>query len=309
LLCGALLATLLVPVYTREDPQRLNLDYELDATSAEATWALQPDAGRPPAGLLGAAPFTRRALPGAPWWAPSAYRAPAPRLALPVPTLRVLSSAPTPAGWRTTVQIASARAAPELVLLFPPEAAVRTVQIAQQAWPLAALPGGWRFLDFLGPPTAGVSVSFESTATAFDLVLLDQDYGLPSPGRFLERARPVTTIPWQNGDLTAVSTRVHLEPAAPPLHAAVAARPQPGTSMRSAAAPMTAVAIQPSTATGRLTVNAPMTALLDASRMMTTIRGTATTPLITALQNSARIGLIGRYWMTRPASTPTAMTP
>ncbi len=43
--------------------------------------------------------------------------------------------------------------------------------------------------------------------------------------------------------------------------------------------------------------------------MITTISGTATTPLITALQNSAFMGLIGEYWMTRPASTLTAMTP
>jgi hypothetical protein len=43
--------------------------------------------------------------------------------------------------------------------------------------------------------------------------------------------------------------------------------------------------------------------------MMTTIRGTATIPLMTALQNRAFIGLIGEYWMTRPASTLTEMTP
>ena len=45
----------------------------------------------------------------------------------------------------------------------------------------------------------------------------------------------------------------------------------------------------------RLDVNAPITDFLDAIRMITTISGTATTPLITALQNSAFIGLIGEY--------------
>jgi hypothetical protein len=299
LLGGAAVATLLVPVYTHEDPQRVNLRYELDATSVGASWAVLSDAGRVPEALLRAAPFTRRALPGAPWWPQSAYRAPAPRLPLPVPTLRVLSSTRTPAGWRAVVQLASARAAPELLLVFPPEAAVRTVQIAQQTWPLAALPGGWSFLEFLGPSAAGLPVSFETAAPAFDVVLQDEDYGLPAQGQFLEHARPATTIPWQNGDVTAVSIRVHLEQA----------QPQAGTSMRSAAAPMTAVAIQPSTRIGRLTVKAPITDFRDASRMMTAISGTATTPLITALQNSARIGLIGRYWMPSPASTLTAMTP
>jgi hypothetical protein len=43
--------------------------------------------------------------------------------------------------------------------------------------------------------------------------------------------------------------------------------------------------------------------------MITAISGTATIPLITALQNKAFIGLIGEYWMTSPISMLTAMTP
>jgi hypothetical protein len=43
--------------------------------------------------------------------------------------------------------------------------------------------------------------------------------------------------------------------------------------------------------------------------MMTAISGTATTPLMTMLQNKAFIGLIGGCWMTSTASTLTAMTP
>lgn len=41
---------------------------------------------------------------------------------------------------------------------------------------------------------------------------------------------------------------------------------------------------------------------------MTTMRGTATIPLMTALQNKAFIWLIGEYWITSPRSTLTAMT-
>jgi len=40
--------------------------------------------------------------------------------------------------------------------------------------------------------------------------------------------------------------------------------------------------------------------------MMTTSSGTATTPLMTALQKRAFIGLIGEYWMANPAKTLTA---
>jgi hypothetical protein len=304
-----LAVALAVPVYTREDPQRLNIRYELDAVSDQAFWAIMPDSGSLPVGLAAAAPFARGGAPSAAWFPQSAYRTPAPRLAMAAPSLSVLSSSRTAAGWRVRVQVASARAAPELLLLFPPEVAVHEVQLQDQEWPLAGLPGGWTFLYLLSPPTAGISLSFESRAPSFELVLQDQDYGLPAAGRFLERARPATAIPWQNGDVTVVSTRVRLDEGTQPLPAPPGDRVQVGTSMRTAATPITAVAIQPSSTIGRLTVNAPITDFLEASRMMTAISGTATTPLITALQNSARIGLMGRYWIPSPASTLTAMTP
>ena len=68
-------------------------------------------------------------------------------------------------------------------------------------------------------------------------------------------------------------------------------------------------AIQPRITIDRLEVNARITDFLEAINVITASKGTATTPLITALQNSAFIGLIGEYWMTSPASTLTAITP
>ena len=58
---------------------------------------------------------------------------------------------------------------------------------------------------------------------------------------------------------------------------------------------MIAVAIQPSTMIGRGATKAPVTDRFEASMVMTAIRGTATIPLITALQNKAFIGLIGEH--------------
>lgn len=66
--------------------------------------------------------------------------------------------------------------------------------------------------------------------------------------------------------------------------------PYRGSSIATAAAPITAVAIQPSTIRERLAVKAPITDFFETSMMMTTINGTATTPLTTALQKSAFIG-------------------
>lgn len=80
-------------------------------------------------------------------------------------------------------------------------------------------------------------------------------------------------------------------------------------NIRTAASPMIAVPIQPKMTMCRLDVNAPITDFLEATRMITTIKGTATMPLIRALRNSAFIEPVGAYWITNPASTLTAITP
>ena len=65
--------------------------------------------------------------------------------------------------------------------------------------------------------------------------------------------------------------------------------------IQTAAAPMTTVAIHPRLMTNRFAVNSPITDFFETSNMMTTMSGTATTPLMTALQNKAFMGLIGKY--------------
>ena len=70
---------------------------------------------------------------------------------------------------------------------------------------------------------------------------------------------------------------------------------------------MTAVAIQPSTTMVRLAVKFPITAFLDTSNVITAMSGTATTPLMTALQKSPFMGSMGEYCSTSAASTLVAM--
>ena len=50
-------------------------------------------------------------------------------------------------------------------------------------------------------------------------------------------------------------------------------------------------------------MNAPITDFFETSKMITAMSGTATTPLMTALQKRPFIGSIGEYWMTSAAST------
>src|SRR5580704_16075630 len=84
--------------------------------------------------------------------------------------------------------------------------------------------------------------------------------------------------------------------------------PQRSMNISTAARPITATVIQPSITIVRLAVKAPITDLLEAINTITTSNGTATIPLITALQNSAFMGLIGEYWINNPARTLTAIT-
>src|ERR1700722_15762751 len=91
-------------------------------------------------------------------------------------------------------------------------------------------------------------------------------------------------------------------------HRLRAGAPQRSTSISTAARPITATVIQPRITIVRLAVNAPITDLREAINTITTNRGTAAIPLITALQNSAFIGLIGEYWINNPESTLAAIT-
>jgi hypothetical protein len=66
-------------------------------------------------------------------------------------------------------------------------------------------------------------------------------------------------------------------------------------NIRTATSPITAVLIHPRTTIGRLAVNGPITDLLQTMRIITAKSGTATTPFMTALQNKAFLGLIGKH--------------
>ena len=73
-----------------------------------------------------------------------------------------------------------------------------------------------------------------------------------------------------------------------------------------AAAAMTAVASHPNTLSAPDNTNLPMIFLLDVMSIIITMTGTETTPLITALQNSALIGSSGEKVMAMPLNV--AMT-
>ncbi|MFI4869871.1 MAG: M28 family peptidase [Steroidobacterales bacterium] len=213
-LTAGVIAALLLPRYTSESPQRLNLLYALDADTQRAAWIADPLSGALPAALRSAAPFAA----GTPTWLPGSapsWSTAAPLLPIPAPQLTLLSAARGAQQVHYRVHIASIRAAPMLTLAFSPAADVRALQLQGDA-PLSAPPrrlgSGWSQLRLFGVPPQGLDVSFDGSASAFDLQLFDQTFGLPTNGAALQRARPRVAVPSQDGDVTIVTRRYRLTP-------------------------------------------------------------------------------------------------
>ena len=213
-LAVGVVAAMLLPRYTPESPQRLNLLYALDADTQRASWIAEPLSGPLPAALRRTAPFAAGAPTLFPWREPI-WATAAPALPIPAPQLSLLSAARGAQQAHYRVHIASIRAAPMLALAFPPEAHVSAVQL-QGDTPLSAEPrrlrNGWSQLRLFGLPPRGLDVSFDASASAFDLQLLDQSFGLPAPASALLLARPRVAVPSQDGDVTIATRRYRLQP-------------------------------------------------------------------------------------------------
>ena len=82
--------------------------------------------------------------------------------------------------------------------------------------PVSASPrrlrNGWSRLRLFGVPPEGLDLSFDALASGFTLQLMDESYGLPHEGQFLQLARPHTAGPSQDGDVTLVTSVYRLQP-------------------------------------------------------------------------------------------------
>jgi hypothetical protein len=211
---GLIIATQL-PRYTRDSPQRLNLEYELDAATQRGQWIAAPVAGTLPTALQRIASFApgrqSPAAGGVPAWL-----SPAPQLPLPAPQLHILASERRGARWHYRIHVASARGAPIIALAFAPGAQVTQLELSAGAAPVAAtarrLHDGWSRLRLFGVPPEGMDLSFDASTSGFDLQLQDESYGLPDQAESLRLARALTAAPSQDGDVTLVSNLYRLQP-------------------------------------------------------------------------------------------------
>jgi hypothetical protein len=218
---AAALLTLTLPTYSAEWPQRLNLEYWLEADTGEAHYLAQCDCSRLPAALAAAAPFDPVRRPRFAGSESRAFFTAAPTLALAAPELSLLSAAAAPTGGPVhfELRLRSARGAPEAVVVFPAGAHVTAVTIATAAGRLPAhldaLTSGATLLDIVELPPAGLEFGFESTGPMpMAIQLFDQSFHFPREGETLLRARPREATSSQDGDITVVHRTVSLDPAA-----------------------------------------------------------------------------------------------
>jgi len=222
---GAVL-TLSLPTYSAEWPERINLEYWLDADTGQSHYLVRCDSPRLPPALAAAAHFDPVPRPSFAGDESTAFYAAAPKLALAAPALQ-----PTPAAQLAVeskaadsaahfdLRLRSLRGAPEALVVFPASAQVADIALVTAAGPVRAtlkgLRNGATLLDIVSLPADGVEFSVDAAGRSPLVVqVLDQSYDFPEEGRILQRARPPNATSSQGGDLTVVHRTATLYPAA-----------------------------------------------------------------------------------------------
>jgi Peptidase family M28 len=216
---GGLAVSLSLPTYSAEWPERINLEYWLDADTGQSHYLARCDSSRLPAALAAAASFDPVPRPRFAGSGSLGFYAAAPTLMLAAPELR-LTAQPTAAGAAShyELRLRSLRGAPEALVVFPASAQVEEIALATAAGPVRAklnkLRSGATLLDIVSLPAAGVDISVDAAGRLPAAVqIFDQSYDFPAEST-LRRSRPANAISSQDGDLTVVHRTVSLHPAA-----------------------------------------------------------------------------------------------
>lgn len=218
----AVIVALFMAPYSAAAPQRVNLEYWLDADAHAAKWLAGADSGRLPEAIAAAASFGERRTKILPWSPGRLYSADAPDLKFPPAELTILDAAANPNGKiRYHVRISSPSGAPDVFLVFTPQAAATALEIAGHAieepqgrvlaYFQSAMPG-WRYCDIPTVDGAGVEMKFTvANSSPAEVYVITRAYSLPPEGAAIRNARPADTIASQDGDVTLVSGLVKLQ--------------------------------------------------------------------------------------------------
>ncbi len=207
-----------VPAYSQDSPERMNILFLQDGDSGKAQWVVHPGSGRLPESFRQSAPFSAQPAKVFPWDHSGGFAADAPHLDLPAPELSVLSNAEFGGLRSIRARLRSPRGAPEVDIALPPSAAIDLLSVRGTAIPnlydkAVSWYQGWRIYSFIGVPPGGLEVEFRLGQQApVEIYLLEQSSGLPLEGLFLLKDRPATAVPSHEGDTAIVSRRVRLTP-------------------------------------------------------------------------------------------------
>jgi hypothetical protein len=207
--CAALvclLITLLLPTFSRLWPQRVNVEYWLDADTGRAHWWVQPGSLHLPAEMASVANFDSALQPRFPGTSQLGFSAPAKSVALAAPQLDIISRA----GTHLDLRLRSMRDAATAFVIFPAAAQVKEAVLDTPAGPLPArlqkLDSGATVLFIRNLPAAGMAFAVDSS-TPLPALVLDESYGLPGDlpqGKALQLARPQNATSTQDGDVTVL---------------------------------------------------------------------------------------------------------
>jgi hypothetical protein len=219
---GAICITVLLPTYSESWPQRVNVEYWVDAESGHAHWYTQSASLRLPRAMdetLKFDPVPRDRFEGFPLKGFFA-QAPALKLALPELTQIAPNSGDFTPG-RMELLVRSARGAPKALVIFPASAKIHDIEVATPAGPLRAklqtLNNGSTVFQAPGLAEGGLRFSVAAPAAPMTVQVADESYELPGDlpeGKKLQQARPKNATSSQDGDVTMVQRTVRVDPAA-----------------------------------------------------------------------------------------------
>ena len=182
---GTICITVLLPTYSESWPQRVNIEYWIDADSGNAHWYTQTASLHLPRAMdetLKFDPVPRDRFPGYPL---KGFYASAPTLKLAAPELTLIS---TESGGgdpgRMELLLRSVRGAPKAFVLFPASANIHEVEVTTPTGPLRAklqtLRNGSTIVVAPGIPDAGLRFWVNKPAAPMTAQVFDESYELSS---------------------------------------------------------------------------------------------------------------------------------
>jgi hypothetical protein len=214
----ATFAAIIMPAYSAQAPERVNMQFWQDADSGKAQWVVEPASGRLPEPLGVATSFRNARRGEVPWAHGEAFLSDAPAMDLGAPTFTVLDSVLMGDKRQFQALLRSERGAPSAMVMFPPDSGVEAVRMEGVIVPPEPVNvreyfNGWFIYACPSTPARGVELTFSlPMGKPVMVTVLDHSYRLPDQGAFLVKARPLTAVPSGEGDVTIFSRRVQLNP-------------------------------------------------------------------------------------------------